>query len=107
MVAVATELVQDNQEIAMAVEITTTAGTMASYSGNVLERRQRAAAEFLAWADHHAHDVLRQQAVQAQVEAHPDQLDRRSALAQQQVCARRRLHAKQLHASAMAQLRHG
>jgi len=99
-------LIQDNQEIAMAVEITT-AGTMASYSGNVLERRQRAAAEFLAWADHHAHDVLRQQAVQAQVEAHPDQLDRRSALAQQQVCARRRLHAKQLHESAMAQLRHG
>ena len=53
----------------MAVEITT-AGTMAMYSGNVLERRQRAAAEFLAWAEHHAHDVLRQQAAHAQVEGH-------------------------------------
>ena len=90
----------------MAVEISA-ARAMATYSGNVLERRQRAAAEFLAWADHHAHDVLRQQAVQVQVEAHPDQLDQRSALAQQRVCARRRLHAKQLHDSAMSLLRNG
>ena len=90
----------------MAVEMMN-AGAMTSYSGNVLERRQRAAAEYLAWADHHAHDVLRQQAAHAQVEGHPDHLDQRSALAQQQVCARRRLHAKQLHDSAMAQLRHG
>ena len=105
MVAVATELTQVLQELSMAVEITT-AGTMAMYSGNVLERRQRAAAEFLAWAEHHAHDVLRQQAAHAQVEGHPDRLDQRSALAQQQVCAQRRLHAKQLHDSAMAQLRH-
>ncbi|QNI58638.1 hypothetical protein SynBIOSU31_01769 [Synechococcus sp. BIOS-U3-1] len=105
-VAVVTELAEVHQELSMVVEITP-AGTTASYSGNVLERRQRAAAEFLAWADHHAHEVLRQQAASAQVEGHPDRLDQRSALAQQQVCARRRLHAKQLHDSAMAQLRHG
>ena len=90
----------------MAVEITT-AETMASYSGNVLERRQRAAAEYLAWAESHAHDVLRKQAAHAQVEGHPDRLDQRSAFAQQQVCARRRLHAKQLHDSALVQLRYG
>ena len=106
MVAVVTELPQALQEPSMAVEITT-AGTMALYSGNVLERRQRAAAEFLAWAERHAHDVLRRQAAHAQVEGHPDQLEQRSALAQQQVCARRRLHAKHLRESAMAQLRHG
>ena len=106
MVAVATELTQVLQELLMAVEMMN-AGTMTSYSGNVLERRQRAAAEYLAWADHHAHDVLRQQAAHAQVEGHPDHLDQRSALAQQKVCARRRLRAKQLHDSAMAQLRHG
>ncbi len=106
MVAVATEYVQDDQELSMAIE-TIAPGTVVSYSGNVLERRQRAAAEFLAWADRHAHDVLRQQAAHAQVEEHPDRLDQRSALAQQQVCARRRLHAKQLHDSAMALLRHG
>ena len=90
----------------MAVEFKAPA-VMTSYSGNVLERRQLAAAEFLAWADHHAHDILRQQAVHAQVEGHPDQLDQRNAQAQQQVCARRRLHAKHLHDSAMVQLRHG
>ncbi len=106
MVAVATELIQDNQEFSMAIEITAP-GAVVSYSGNVLERRQRAAAEFLAWADHHALDVLRQRAAQAQVEGHPDLTDQRSALAQQQVCARRRLHAKQLHESALAHLRHG
>ncbi|KZR87278.1 hypothetical protein MITS9509_01128 [Synechococcus sp. MIT S9509] len=105
-VAVATELTQVLQELLMAVEITY-AGTMTSYSGNVLERRQRAAAEFLAWAEHHAHDVLRQQAAHVQVEGHDDRLDQRSAMAQQQVCARRRLHAKQLHDSSMALLRHG
>ena len=106
MVAVATELFQNNQEVVMAVGIEA-AGVMTSYSGNVLERRQRAAAEFLAWADRHAHDVLRQEAVHAQVEAHPDQLDQRSAMAQQQVCARRRLHARNLHDSALVQLRNG
>ena len=76
------------------------------YSGNVLERRQRAAAEFMAWADHHAHDVLRQEALQVQIEGHVDHSDRRSALAQQQVYARRRSHQRHLHDSAMAQLRH-
>ena len=76
------------------------------YSGNVLERRQRAAADFMAWADHHAHDVLRQEALQVQVEGHVEQSDQRNALAQQQVYARRRSHQRQLHESAMAQLRH-
>ncbi len=84
----------------------TPVGIPVRYSGNVLERRQRAAAEFMAWADHHAHDVLRQEALQVQVEAHLDHFDQRSALAQQQVCARRRNHQRQLHDSAMAQLRH-
>ena len=80
--------------------------TTVRYSGNVLERRQRAAAEFMAWADHHAHDVLRQEALQVQVEGHFDQSDQRSALAQQQVYARRRSHQRHLHDSAIAQLRH-
>ena len=76
------------------------------YSGNVLERRQRAAAEFMAWADHHAHDVLRQEALQVHVEGPFDHSDQRSAMAQQQVYARRRSHQRQLHDSAIAQLRH-
>ena len=105
MVAVATELSQDDKELSMAIE-TTSPSAVASYSGSVLKSRQRAAAEFLAWAEHHAHDVLRQKAAHAQVEGHPDLLDQRSALAQQKVCARRRLQAKQLHDSAMAHLRH-
>ena len=76
------------------------------YSGNVLERRQRAAAEFMAWADQHAHDVLRQEALQVQMESPVLDSDQRSALAQQQVYARRRSHQRQLHDSAIAQLRH-
>ena len=76
------------------------------YSNNVLERRQRAAAEFMAWADHHAHDVVRREALQVQVEGSIDHSDQRSALAQQQVYARRRNHQRHLHDSAMAQLRH-
>ena len=76
------------------------------YSGNVLERRQHAAAEFMAWADHHAHDVLRQEALQVQMESPVLDSDQRSALAQQQVYARRRSHQRQLHDSAIAQLRH-
>ncbi|QNJ20219.1 hypothetical protein SynA1825c_01918 [Synechococcus sp. A18-25c] len=72
----------------------------------MLERRQRAAAEFMAWADHHAHDVLRQEALQVQMESPVLDSDQRSALAQQQVYARRRSHQRQLHDSAIAQLRH-
>ena len=60
MVFVATELTQVLQALLMAVEIIT-AGTMTSFSGNVLERRQQAVVEFLAWADH-----------PAQVQSHPD-----------------------------------
>ena len=89
----------------MAVEVTPDT-TLVGYSGNVLERRQRAAAEFLAWADHHAHEVLRHEAAQVQVGSHPDRHDHLSAQAQQQVVARRRQHARHLHDSAMAQLRH-
>ena len=75
------------------------------YSTNVLERRQRAAAEYLAWADHHAQEVARAEAAQVQ---HESQLgiDQRSAAAQQTIWARRRLHEKHLHDSAMVQLRH-
>ena len=38
------------------------------YSGNVLERRQKSAAEFLAWADHHAHEQRLSQSSHAQLE---------------------------------------
>ena len=75
------------------------------YSTNVLERRQRAAAEYLAWADHHAQEVARAEAAQVQLESHQE-LDQRSAAAQQTVWARRRMHEKHLHDSAMVQLRH-
>lgn len=75
------------------------------YSTNVLERRQRAAAEYLAWADHHAQEVARAEAAQVQLESHQE-LDQRSASAQQTVWARRRMYEKHLHDSAMAQLRH-
>ena len=43
-----------------------------AYSGNVLERRRKAAAEFLAWADQHAHEQRLSQSSQAQIEHHPD-----------------------------------
>lgn len=80
--------------------------TSIRYPSNVLERRQRAAAEFLAWADHHAHLMARMEAAQAQLGVHSEQ-DQRSAAAQQQVWARRKMHERHLHDSAMAQLRHG
>ena len=76
------------------------------YSGNVLERRQKSAAEFLAWADHHAHEQRLSQSTQVQIEGHPDHLDPKSALAQQRVWANRHAHQKRLHDSAMAHLRH-
>jgi len=79
--------------------------TSIRYSANVLERRQRAAAEFLAWADHHAHLMARTEASQAQLGLHQE-LDQRNAAAQQQVWARRKMHERHLHDSAMAQLRH-
>lgn len=75
------------------------------YSTNVLERRQRAAAEYLTWADHHAQLVARRAASQAQLEA-IQPLDNRNAFAQQKAWARRRMHERHLHDSALAQLRH-
>ncbi len=77
------------------------------YSGNVLERRQKSAAEFLAWADHHAHEQRLSQSSHVQLEGHPDLLDSKSALAQQRVWANRHAHEKHLHESAIAHLRHG
>ena len=77
------------------------------YSSNVLERRQKAAAEFLAWADHHAHEQRLSQSSHIQLEGHPDLLDPNSALAQQRVWANRHAHERHLHNSAMAHLRHG
>ena len=77
------------------------------YSSNVLERRQKAAAEFLAWADHHAHEQRLSQSSHVQLEGHPDLLDLNSALAQQRVWANRHAHERHLHNSAMAHLRHG
>ncbi len=77
------------------------------YSGNVLERRQKSAAEFLAWADHHAHEQRLSQSSHAQLEEHPDLLDSRSALAQQRVWANRHAHERHLRDSAMVHLRHG
>lgn len=76
------------------------------YSGNVLERHQKAAVEFLAWADHHAHEQRLSQSSQAQLEGHPDLLDSNSAQAQQRIWANRHAHQKHLHDSAMAHLRH-
>ncbi|EAR18621.1 hypothetical protein ACLM44_02120 [Synechococcus sp. W2B2] len=75
------------------------------YSGNVLERRQRAAAEYLAWADHHAHVIAREEAAHVQ-RGGLQGLDQRSAAAQQELLARRRMHERHLRDSAMAQLRH-
>ena len=77
------------------------------YSSNVLERRQKAAAEFLAWADHHAHEQRLSQSSYVQLEGHPDLLDSNNAFAQQCVWANRHAHQKHLHDSAMAHLRHG
>ena len=77
------------------------------YSSNVLERRQKAAAEFLAWADHHAHEQRLSQSSHVQLEGHPDLLDSNSALAQQRVWANRHAHERHLRNSAMAHLRHG
>lgn len=77
------------------------------YSGNVLERRQKSAAEFLAWADHHAHEQRLNQSSHIQLEGHPDLLDSKSALAQQRVWANRHSYERHLHESAMAHLRHG
>ena len=77
------------------------------YGGNVLERRQKSAAEFLAWADHHAHEQRLSQSSHVQLEGHPDLLDSKSALAQQRVWANRHSHERHLHESAMAHLRHG
>ena len=77
------------------------------YSSNVLERRQKAAAEFLAWADHHAHEQRLSQSNHVQLEGHPDLLDSNSALAQQRVWANRHAHERHLRNSAMAHLRHG
>lgn len=77
-----------------------------SVTGNVLEGSHRAAAEFLAWAEHHAHEQRLSDSGQAQIEHHPDLLDFRSALAQQCIYARRHAHQKHLHNSAMAHLRH-
>ena len=77
------------------------------YSSNVLERRQKAAAEFLAWADHHAHEQRLSQSSHIQLEGHPDLLDSNSALAQQRVWANRHAHERHLRNSAMAHLRHG
>ena len=77
------------------------------YSSNVLERRQKAAAEFLAWADHHAHEQRLSQSSHVQLEGHPDLLDSNSALAQQRVWANRHAHERHLRNSAMAHLRLG
>ena len=77
------------------------------YGGNVLERRQRSAVEFLAWADHHAQEQRLSQSSHVQLEGHPDLLDSNNALAQQRVWANRQAHQKHIHDSAMAHLRHG
>ncbi len=77
-----------------------------AYTGNVLERRQKAAAEFLAWADQHAHEQRLSQSSQAQIEHHPDLLDAENAVAQQRIWANRQAHQKHLQNSAIAHLRH-
>ena len=77
------------------------------YSGNVLERRQKSAAEFLAWADHHAQEQRLSQSSHVQLEGHPDLLDAKNAVAQQRVWANRHAHERHLRDSAMVHLRHG
>ena len=77
------------------------------YSGNVLERSQKASVEFLAWADHHAHEQRLSESSHVQLEGHPDLLDSNNAVAQQCIWANRHAHEKHLHNSAMAHLRHG
>ena len=75
-------------------------------AGNVIDRRNRAAVEFVAWSEHHAHEQTLHQAALGQIEDHPDLKDGASAAAQQRVWADRQGHQKRLHDSAMAQLRH-
>ncbi|TCD57104.1 hypothetical protein [Synechococcus sp. BS55D] len=76
------------------------------HSVNVLDRRRRAAVEFVSWSDHHAHERRRREAGLAQIETHPDALDQRNAIAQQRAWSRRQDHCRHLHDSALAQLRH-
>lgn len=72
--------------------------------GNVIDRHQRAAVEFVAWSDHHGKQELLHQASVAQIEDHPDLNDGASALAQQRAWSRRHAQERRLHDSALAQL---
>ncbi|MEB3265014.1 MAG: hypothetical protein VKN13_00185 [Cyanobacteriota bacterium] len=63
------------------------------------------APEFLAWAHDHQRQRRRHDAELAQITEHPDPHSQDDAMAQQQAWVRRRNHARQLHDSALAQLR--
>jgi len=74
-------------------------------AGNVIDRRNQAAVEFVAWSEHHAHEQTLHQAALGQIEDHPDLKDGASATAQQMAWAKRHGHERHLHDSAMAHLR--
>ena len=76
------------------------------HQGNVIDRHDNAAVEFVAWSDHHAHQQVLHQAALGQIEDHPDLKDGASATEQQRAWARRHGKERRLHDSAMAQLRH-
>ena len=83
-----------------------TAQSFGRGGGNVIDRHSKAAVEFVAWSDHHAHEQVLHQAALGQIEDHPDLEDGASAVAQQRVWAERHGHERRLHDSAIAQLRH-
>lgn len=62
--------------------------------------------EQLSWAVIHGRDLRRRLAQQAQITTHHDLNGGREAIGQQLAWARRQAHEKQVHASAMTQLRH-
>ena len=73
--------------------------------GSVLERCRRAAAEFLAWSDHHARESTARRVARGQIETHPDLNPMGNALEQQKAWARRHDREHQLQVSALSQLR--
>ena len=74
-------------------------------AGNVIDRRNQAAVEFVTWSEHHAHEQALHQAALGLIEDHPDLKDGASAAAQQMAWAKRHGHERHLHDSAMAHLR--
>jgi hypothetical protein len=85
--------------VTMASVTTDTAMTSSSSS------QSAAAAVFVAWAQQHQRANRLHQAELAQITEHPDLGADRDAIGQQQAWARRHGHERQLHASAIHQMR--